>query len=198
MTRLNRWCQYCTDRCIGLSTAGASPVSVLQTKWQSSDLLAVAMVCDSDCKQKIGVLINYQKSAKRTPWQTLELWEGVLWMRKLAALFLFRRRRRCKNVKCFPFAREVKPFHPTLPNPSPPVVRLWGQFCFENVTGAALVRQHLVPSVKWPLWESRTCSKWFQMLNTLTRTHALLHTHAWLCWGLWGLCWHWKYASDCV
>lgn len=28
----------------GVSTAGASPVSVLQTKWQSSDLLMAAIV----------------------------------------------------------------------------------------------------------------------------------------------------------
>lgn len=51
----------------GVSAAGASPVSVLQTKWQSSDLLMAAMgFCDgdSDCKQKTSMLIwNYGKAA---------------------------------------------------------------------------------------------------------------------------------------
>lgn len=60
----------------GVSTAGASPVSVLQTKWQSSDLLMAAIVVggDSNVNRRQSVLIftkslrNQRSNSHRRHW----------------------------------------------------------------------------------------------------------------------------------
>lgn len=160
-TSVDKWKWYCTN-----SSTLLEPAQFVFNESTGKDS-SHWCCCWWWCKQKP----IRASSASPKIWRTTTLpksRETSSWRNKLWALFCWFR-----NMKCLPFTvkKQLRWVREAL------YILLWGRPRYWDEIGAALVRKHIILCVKWPLWETRICSKWFQMLISHTYIQTCTHIH---------------------